>query len=84
MVVVDEAGEVQHDTEGLGVGPERVLVEGVVLLEAYVKGRECILSATKLCSSGLRHLCNTRKALHTMPAHSRYPINDRCYCFYHV
>ena len=91
-VEADEAREI--DTERLYIRPERILVEGVVLSEAYVKDRECMLSETKVYSSehvrdGVplhqpQYLCNTCKALHTIPAHSRYPINDSCYCFYHV
>lgn len=93
-MVADEAREVEHDTEWLYIGPERILAEGVVLLEAYVKGRECMLSETKLCSRERvrdgapshqpQHLCSICKALRTTPAHSRYPGNDSCYCFYHV
>lgn len=57
-------------------GAERILIEGVVLLEAYVKGRECMLSETKLWGSGRvcdgvfpykpEHLFNTVRARHTL------------------
>lgn len=91
----DEAKEVEYDIEGLldrlCNGAKRILVEGALLLEAYVRGRECMLSETKrppgrgsLCEGAvpykLQHLCNT-EILRTMPALSRYPVSGSCLLF---
>lgn len=51
----DEAKEVEYDIEGLldrlCNGAKRILVEGALLLEAYVRGRECMLSETETSGS---------------------------------